>query len=273
MIRRSVFDVKNYSLDKTIKSGQLFRYKQIGDHAYHLVAGLSACDVWQEREFGPVMISTNTMKDVAFWEQFLDLRDIDDEHIEQLMQHTPKLSEAYSLAKGIRILHQVPWETLICFIISQRNNIPRIKKCVGRICEKVGHPINLYDNAFPEPKALAPGCLYDCGLGYRESYVYNAAHAVITGEVHLIRRENENCSRERALSELERLRGVGPKVARCVALFGLGYTDLFPVDVWIERAVAGGIIDYAYVRELGKYAGLVQQYIYYYMLQINNRGV
>lgn len=272
MVMEFRFHPKNYSLAKTIRSGQLFRYTPIGRGAFHLVSGNRVCNVQQQEEFGTVSVYSDNRDDMDFWRDFLAFEEPDEVELKWLMQRTPKLAEAYEMGRGLRILHQPAWEALIGFIISQRNNIPRIKQCVDRMCQKLGAPINLEDNRFPTPEVILPGTLADCGLGYRESYIYSVASAVKSGELNLERlHAKSGCSSTRALQELERLQGVGPKVARCVALFGLGHTDLFPVDIWIERAIKQGVMAYEDIAIFGRLAGLIQQYVYYYMLQTNGR--
>lgn len=272
MVMEFRFHPKNYSLAKTIRSGQLFRYTPIGRGAFHLVVGNRVCNVQQQEEFGTVSVYSDNRDDMDFWRDFLAFEEPDEVELKWLMQRTPKLAEAYEMGRGLRILHQPAWEALVGFIISQRNNIPRIKQCVDRMCQKLGAPINLEDNRFPTPEVILPGTLADCGLGYRESYIYSVASAVKSGELDLERLHSKSgCSSIRALQELERLQGVGPKVARCVALFGLGHTDLFPVDIWIERAIRQGVMAYEDIEIFGRLSGLIQQYVYYYMLQTNGR--
>ena len=272
MIMEFRFHPKNYSLNKIMRSGQLFRYTAIGRNAYHLVVGDRVCNVQQQEEFGTVSVYSDNWDDMGFWKDFFAFEEPDDVELKWLMQRTPKLAEAYEMGRGLRILNQPAWETLVGFIISQRNNIPRIKQCVERICQKLGSPINLDDNQFPTPEVLLPGTLADCGLGYREPYIYMVASAIKSGELDLARLDaRTGCTSARTLQELERLHGVGPKVARCVALFGLRHMDIFPVDVWIERAIKQGVMAYEDIEVFGKYAGLIQQYVYYYMLQTNGR--
>ena len=106
-----------------------------------------------------------------------------------------------------------------------------------------------------------------CSLGYREPYLYNAAKQVRDGDLELeslLAPRVKSCD---AIQQLVRLHGVGIKVAQCTALFGMGHTDLFPVDVWIERAILRQYIDYDDIAKFGEYSGLVQQYIYNYMIK------
>lgn len=268
-MRYKVFYPTNYSLSKTIRSGQMFRWYEQCPNRFKLLAGSEYCFVEQAEEFGPVKLIA---QDLDFWYEFLSLSDTDVDYkmFEEIMNSTEILHNVYEYSRGIRLLRQLPWETLVEFIISQRNNIPRIKLCVERITQKLGYPLDMEHSSFPPASAFIPGTLADCGLGYREPYVYTAAGAVRSKEIELDKlTAKAGCTSMRALQELERLHGVGSKVARCVALFGLGHTDLFPVDVWISRAIEQNIVNYVQIDTFGAYKGLVQQYVFYYML--NNR--
>lgn len=171
---------------------------------------------------------------------------------------------AVKCGEGIRILRQEPFETLISFIISQNNNIPRIKGIIENLCRKCGREIE-GGYAFPEPKAIAElgiEGLRGLKVGFRAPYIYDAAQRVLSGETDLCAiKELDTKSAE---AELMKIKGVGPKVASCITLFGLDKTDTFPVDVWIKRVLekyypAGIDID-----SLGEYRGLAQQYLFYY---------
>lgn len=260
------FYPENYDLSKTITCGQLFRWYRLDDRKFKLISGFKSCVVQQDDPFGPVLLCT---EDVDYWYDYLALDDeaFDYFYFYDIMKSSPALSKIYNYSAGIRILNQDPWEVLVGFIISQRNNIPRIMGCVEKISNKLGTPIDIDHNSFPTAQAIAPFTLQDCGLGYREPYIYAAASAVRNKEIVLEALTSKvGCTSERALQELERLYGVGYKVACCVALFGLGHRDIFPVDVWISRAIDNNVISYDAIKSLGKNSGLVQQYVYFYMI-------
>lgn len=182
------------------------------------------------------------------------------------------LTRAAACGRGIRILRQDPWEMLITFIISQRKNMPAIRLCVEKLCLRYGTLIlNLEEKeadtslapelaalkreepsspvlpphdsdremyAFPTQDQLADaseGELRSLGLGYRAPYIIDAVQIVQTGIISL--KELQNQSLEEAIANLEKIRGVGAKVASCVCLFGLGMTAPVPVDVWIRRVM------------------------------------
>lgn len=199
---------------------------------------------------------------------------------------------------GIRILNQEPWEALLCFLVSQRNSIPRIKDCVEKIATQFGTAHSWLGvvedggsktwHSLPKPEDIvrhrredAIGILRDkCKVGYRAEYIYDTAAALCVKTQQDVRSSsveqllwrvefqvrNKMVSSDDLVKWLQQFKGVGPKVAECAALFGFGCCDRFPVDVWIQRALdlLGPDFD---PKSLGMSAGLVQQYLYYYMVR------
>lgn len=265
-VRFKKFYPEWYDLVKTLTCGQLFRWYRLDERKFKLVSQLHTCIVQQDEVFGPVSVYA---EDLDYWYNFLSLDDksFDFASFYDVMHSTGILAEIYNYSLGIRILNQDPWEALAGFVISQRNNIPRIMQCVERIAARLGTPVDIDHNSFPSPQVIVPFSLYDCGLGYRESYLYSVSAAIRIGEIQLDALTVESgCSSDRALQDLERLHGVGYKVACCAALYGLGHRDIFPVDVWIGRAIDRGYISYDLIKSLGNNKGLVQQYLYYFMI-------
>ena len=170
--------------------------------------------------------------------------------------------------RGIRILRQEPWEALCSFIISQCNNIPRIRSIVETLCRLFGDPVsrNGRDSySFPSASALASLSAGDLGplrAGYRAEYILEAARAVDSGALDLGELEKLDCAG--AMERLRRVRGVGEKVANCFILFGLHKMEAFPVDVWMKRALAEHFPKNFDPTVFGSYAGLAQQYIFFY---------
>ena len=174
------------------------------------------------------------------------------------------IDEAIAAGNGIRILRQEPFETLISFIISQNNNIPRIKKLVEALCRECGEK-TADGYAFPTPQAivdLGTEKLREMKTGFRAAYIYDAATKVAEGDIDL--KEIKKLDTVTTLDELQKIKGVGLKVASCVALFGLNKLDTFPVDVWIKRVIDKYYPDGLDIGSLGDYRGLAQQYLFYY---------
>ena len=177
--------------------------------------------------------------------------------------------KAMECASGIRILHQEPWEAVASFIISQNNNIPRIKKIIENMCTGLGEPFVGFDGktyyAFPTAEAvLAAGeaGLAPFKMGFRARYLIDAAKKHLSGEVDF--GYIEKASAEEAQKMLMSICGVGPKVASCALLFGFHKLEFFPVDVWIKRVLAKYYPQGIDISALGAYAGVAQQYLFYY---------
>jgi N-glycosylase/DNA lyase len=181
----------------------------------------------------------------------------------------PALREAVEYGKGIRILRQEKWETLCSFIISQNNNIPRIRGLIGTISKALGNLIEtplgeMY--SFPTPEAIVDAgvdALREMKFGFRAPYIYDAATKVASGEIDLDAVASAETTAE-AAEMLMKIKGVGPKVAACTLLFGFDRTDAFPVDVWVKRVIEKYFSAPFDAASLGKYAGLAQQYLFYY---------
>ncbi|MDR7415751.1 MAG: DNA-3-methyladenine glycosylase 2 family protein [Armatimonadota bacterium] len=189
----------------------------------------------------------------------------------------PVLRQILPLTRGISLLAQHPWEALCSFLISQNNNIPKIRLSIERLCRALGERIPARGEAFtfPSPERIAeapPRILRDAALGYRAPYLRATARLVADRLVDLeaLRR----ASLEEARTALLALPGVGEKVAECVLLFGLGHREAFPVDVWVRRAVLElyfrgrartprEIRTWARER-FGPLAGLAQQHLYHF---------
>lgn len=286
----------DYSLEDTLECGQCFRHrltKRQGDYVeYMTVIGGELVFVGQRRA-GELMfydVSDEAFETtiVPYFSLLTDYGKIK----EDICRHTDSewLLQAADSAKGIAILKQDAWEALFSFIISQNNNIPRIKKIIAQICAEYGDNLCLQkglghcpldENGAPpcEEKCRACGACYTFptasavtrrpeGLlpskpGFRYKYLLDAARRVASGETDL---EMIAAARSyaHAIEELTKICGVGLKVASCTALFGLGRLDAFPVDVWMKRAIDehfGGRLD---PTTLGRYAGVAQQYIFHY---------
>ncbi len=186
------------------------------------------------------------------------------------------LKNAVEYGRGIHILRQEHWETLCSFIISQNNNIPRIKKIVSTLCREIGTPIdaeNMMDHgageveyAFPDAATVekyGTDNLFALKTGFRAKYIYDAAFKVSTGELDfdaIVNAENIALGSDMLCS----VKGVGPKVAACTLLFGFGKHDAFPIDVWIKRAIEKYFPGEFDAERLGPYAGIAQQYLFYY---------
>ncbi len=182
--------------------------------------------------------------------------------------HDTVMEKAMEYGDGIRILRQDPWEAVCSFIVSQNNNIPRIKKIISAMCEAYGAPIHYGGKVyytFPTAQALADAgesSIFALRTGFRAKYIYDAAVKAASGELDFdtIFAADPDLAEELLCS----VKGIGPKVAACAMLFGFGKTEAFPIDVWIKRVIAKYYPAGLDISALGKYAGVAQQYLFYY---------
>jgi len=258
----------HFDLDKIFDCGQSFRFEKGADGVWEGVAYGKLLRVSQDDS--NIYINCTREEYDSLWKSYLCL-DTDYDEVNADIEANfggETMAAAMKAGDGIRILRQEPWETLCSFIISQNNNIPRIKSLISAICRSYGDKFTVNGAeyySFPSPRALLDAGeegLKALKTGFRAGYLISAAENVLGGlDLCLIRDEY---TYDQGLEALCRIRGVGPKVASCTLLFALGKTDAFPVDVWIKKVIDkyfGGKLD---VRSLGKYAGIAQQYLFYY---------
>lgn len=254
---------RELDIEKTFECGQCFRWNADESGVYRGIAFGYPARVWTEN--GEVYLCSDAPE--ALWREYFDL-DRDYAGISAGFHGGEYLDSCIAYGQGIRILRQEPWETLCSFIISQCNNISRIKGIVERLCESFGEPVEFEGAvyyAFPSAQriaALEPGALDVLRCGYRAPYIMSAAQAVADGSLDLEALISCDCVSARA--RLMREQGIGPKVANCVVLFGLYHLEAFPIDVWIRRALKENFPKDFDPAVLGEYAGLAQQYIFYY---------
>ena len=288
----TIFEVKDFHLTHIFDCGQCFRWNLQEDGSW---AGIAGGRLARMTEADGILTLTGTAASPdeseeefrRFWYDYLDLGRDYGKIKRSLGRGDAAMRRAIKAGEGIRLLNQDLWETMISFIISQNNNIPRIKGCIEAVCRQFGEAIEvpvelrpfvesekLY--TIPGPEVLASLKREDldgCRLGYRAPYLIETARQVLEmGGMEAV--ENHLRHAEDPVAELTYFAGVGPKVASCIALFGVGRHDAFPIDVWMRRAMhtvynieenrVGEM--QAYAREhFGKYGGFAQQYLFYYM--------
>ena len=257
-----ISDVRDLDLEQTLDCGQSFRWEKQDDGSFSGVAFDKFVNISLD---GTDMIIKNAVEDDReLWFDYFDLALDYGKIREDISGIHPVLKEAAKYAPGIRILRQEPYEALCTFIISQNNNIKRIKGIVGRLCENFGDEIEDGIYGFPSAERLAeltPDDLAPLRAGFRNRYIIDSAKKVASGEVDL-----ELCKTagyETSRAELMKITGVGVKVADCTLLFGMHRVEAFPVDVWMKRAMEK-LFPGMTAAEFGEYAGIAQQYIFHY---------
>ena len=257
-----VFD---FDLARIFECGQCFRWDADKNGEYTGVArGLAA----RIRKSGDsVFISGTAAEFESVWRDYFDL-ERDYAEIRRALAVDEFMEKACEFGAGIRILRQDRWEALCSFIVSQCNNIPRIKKIIKVLCEEFGDKFRFEGRdvyTFPAPERLAllqPENLAPIKCGYRAEYIIEAARMVADGTLNLD--ALSGLSPNEARAELKKIRGVGNKVADCAVLFGLHMLDAFPLDVWMKRAVAENYGKGFDPGIFSPYAGIAQQYIFHY---------
>lgn len=252
---------EKFSLTDTLECGQCFRWSKEGP-GYRGIVEDSDVLVYYEKD--KLIIEGAKEDKREFWIKYFDLGTKYNEIRENLSQISPILKSASDFCPGIRILNQEPWETLCSFIISQNNNIPRIKGIISRLCENFGEKIS--ENSFSFPDANIISVLSEKELeiiksGFRAKYIINAAQMISSGEIDLQLLRLMPIIRAR--EELKKIKGVGPKVAECVLLYGFHRLEAFPIDVWMNRVMKNYFPDKD-SKIFGKYAGIAQQYLFHY---------
>lgn len=266
------FHIKNNSFDirQTFLCGQCFRWQKTETEenaVFSGIAGGKRFTISQTNDGAVVHDVSN--EDVPYLRNYFDL-ETDYSAIKERFSADSTLKAAIERSGGIRILRQEPFETLISFIISQNNNIPRISGIIDRLCKNFGGKID-GGYSFPTAKALegiTPEDLAPLRAGFRARYIADAVDKVNRGEVDFA--EVDAQPLDTARETLKRIVGVGDKVADCVLLFAFHKLDAFPKDVWIKR-----MMEEYYPQGLPECVkgleGIAQQYLFDYVR--NNGGL
>lgn len=261
--------------------GQCFRWLREDDGSYTGVVQGKVINVKKEND---LIIFDNTNKEdfENIWFDYFDLGRNYGEIKNQLKVMDEYLEKATEFGKGIRILQQDGWEMLISFIISANNRIPMIQRAINNLSERYGKFIDEYRGkkyyAFPTPEELSKVSVEDiraCQTGFRDKYIKSVVDYVNENNEDVLSYRKLDTSE--CIKELVKFNGVGPKVADCIALFGMQKYDTFPVDVWVKR-----VMEEFYVEDnlslpkirkfaldkFGDLAGFAQQYLFYYAREL-----
>ena len=263
VIKKPFFDIR-----QTLLCGQCFRWRENENGVFEGVAMERKISLEQHGD--EITVSGAPKKDIPLWERYFDL-DTDYGTYVKLFSVDSTLRKACESSGGIHILRQEPFETLISFIISQNNNIPRISGIIERLCEGFGEKIGEDAYAFPTADRLAgvtPDDLAPLRAGFRARYICDAVSRVASGEICF--EEIDSLPLDAAREKLKRIVGVGDKVADCVALFAFHKLDAFPKDVWVKRLTAQLYPD-GLPQCVKGFEGVAQQYLFDYVR--NNNGL
>ena len=275
-------DIDSFDLKDIFECGQCFRWNEQEDGSYTGVVKNNVLNVKKENN----QIIFQGMCEDNIQELVEDYFDLNRDY-EKIKKDLSKIDEnmktSIEYGKGIRILNQDLWETIISFIISANNNIPRIKGIIERLSQKYGKEIIFEGKkyyTFPTPEELKNVTVEEyrnLGLGFRDIRLYETTKMILEKEIN-IEKLKENPNTQEVREELLKLSGVGPKVADCILLFSdLKRFEVFPIDVWVRRVmndlyiknedenkVSKKQIEKIAKEKFGDLAGLAQQYLFYW---------
>ena len=266
-----------FDLGSSLESGQAHRWKKSDDWYSGVVRGefIQISQKGQTVEFmsgpSPEATAASMLRDYFRLDDDLDAIYLD-------INRDNRVADMVNKYPGLRILRTEPWECLVAFICSANNNIARIHQIMERMSEEFGNPVTLNDETrytFPTPADLVEAGemeLRRLGLGFRAPYVDQAAKAVLEGRLDLA--DLVQMPYPEAKEALMEMKGIGPKIADCIAIFSLEKLEAFPIDVWIRRALAEWyfpdqktppdkiLLEWAQ-DHFGRYGGYAQQYLFH----------
>lgn len=265
-------NVRDFNIDEILECGQCFRFEKIEEKHYKIIAMSRVLNINQNGNSVELYPCTKEDYD-NIWYNYFDMS-TDYSEIKNAISNDDIMKRAIEFAGGIRLLNQEPYECLLSFIISQNNNIPRIKGIISRMSEEYGKKC---DNGFLFPtieelSSVTEEELYGLRMGFRAKYIYDAISKLKSKEVDLS--QIDNMTTAELLEMLLKIKGVGQKVADCTMLFSMGRREVFPTDVWVKRVMEELYFEgrETNIKEIhnfadnkwGKLSGYAQQYLFYY---------
>ena len=274
---------ESFNLKHIFECGQCFRWNEEEDGSW--IGVIKDAVIKVRIEDNKVIFTGKVLGNQDFNKIVYDYFDLNTNYTDyknELSKIDEYLRESIKFGEGIRILKQDLWETIISFIISANNNIPRIKKIINAISSTYGKKIVFEEKEyylFPTPEELSKATVEDLrklGLGFRDKRIYETTRLINENTISLEEIENF-ADTARAREELLKLDGVGPKVADCILLFSLKRLDVFPIDVWVRRVMNDLYIHNEDEEKVNKkelqclaeekfkgLSGIAQQYLFYW---------
>ena len=259
-----VYDKTQFNPKHILECGQVFRYGKDDNDNYYVISKNYKATIIEEQNYYKI-ISNNP-------EYFINYFDLNTDYnkIKEALSSNPIIKNMIPYGYGIRILKGDAHEMIFSYIISQNNNIKRIQKIIEQLC-KIGTKFDNY-YAFPTIKQLSSKPLefyQSLGAGYRDKFLKETADNLKNTNLNDI----QNQTTDEIYKFLINLKGIGPKVASCILLFGFHKKDKFPVDTWIEQVYYNHFskekrsrpeIQKYFENEFKEYSGIAQQYLFYY---------
>ncbi len=286
--------IRDFHLGQTLECGQCFHFEKTGENEYYVSAKGKFLHIAQNEDYSVVFYDTDKETFDNVWFDYFDFGTDYGKIKKKICELDNKLKPAMDTMWGIRILNQEFFETMISFIISQNKQIPHIKKIVSDMSLSYGRSADGAERCYEKDLSAVDGGVKnkgvfytfptageiiaagedgvrECKTGFRAPYIMDACDKYICGELdeHTLREQ----SYDKVMESLMRVKGIGEKVANCIALFGLGKRNAFPVDVWIKRIMEKMYIGHEEDKKVisklakklfGEYGGYAQQYLFYY---------
>lgn len=275
-------NIEAFELKDIFECGQCFRWNREPDKSYTGVFGKNVLNVKKEKDkiYFEGICEKNIQQTI---EEYFDLERDYNQIKQKLAKIDENMQNSIQYGQGIRLLNQDLWETIISFIISANNNIPRIKGIIERLSTKYGNKITWNEKnyyTFPTAEQLKDVTIQEyreLGLGFRDKRLYETTQKIINKQVDLEEMQ-QNPNTFEIKEQLLTLSGIGPKVADCILLFStLKRLEVFPIDVWVRRVmndlyikqvdenkVSKKQIEKIATDKFGDLAGLAQQYLFYW---------
>lgn len=244
------------------ESGQCFRWTEEADGHFSLIAFGKKIHISKVEE--GYCFSTTEYEWETIWKDYFDLNtDYNSLEKKIISGNDTHLQECFNIGSGIRILKQDLWETIVSFIISQNNNIPRIRGSIEKLCERCGLPAEGGGFRFPGPGEVPKEIFFDksMGFGYRDSYLADIYDFAEKNPFFLD--ELKKMDYNNALDALLKIKGIGKKVANCICLFGLHHVEAFPIDTHIKQLMEKYYPEGLDLKPYEGMAGIIQQYLFY----------
>ena len=274
MVFSKQLTAEEFNPEVIMNSGQVFRMKKETKGAYGMADTYSACsgdnDVYfylnQKTDTWDFACEENQWD---FWQNYFDFSTDYVAYNNEIRKSDDKfLKDALKDSFGMRILRQDLWEVFISYVISQNNNIPKIKKSIQILCDRYSDGIH-----FPKAETLAyipeAELMDGTALGYRANYIIGISKQVIEGALDI--KEISRMNYEDAYNSLLKIKGVGPKVANCIMLYGFHFMESYPIDTWMKKIITEDYSNYSkaeylsYINEsYAGYQGYVQQLQFYH---------
>lgn len=286
--------IRDFHLGQTLECGQCFHFEKTGENEYYVSAKGKFLHIAQNEDYSVVFYDTDKETFDNVWFDYFDFGTDYGKIKKKICELDDKLKPAMDTMWGIRILNQEFFETMISFIISQNKQIAHIKKIVSDMSLSYGRSADGAERCYEKDLSAVDGGVKnkgvfytfptageiiaagedgvrECKTGFRAPYIMDACDKYICGE--LDERAFREQSYDEVMESLMRVKGIGEKVANCIALFGLGKRNAFPVDVWIKRIMEEMYIGHEEDKKVisklakklfGEYGGYAQQYLFYY---------